>query len=258
MIMWLQTLESAYFEPTPASQSTARSNRRPAPRRPGIPPNRTRSGAGFPGRALAASGRQIGTTCGNRARRRPCPSVADSGRSWDRFVPAHLVFPADRRVKPGVERAESWKVTRPRDQTHQNQQPELSRKHDEDLPGSLRPRSARARAARADQLAVALTTSEAVADVACGALMTAQTRRLPRKLAQTAGAVARRQTTPSQKAAPSKPITLTEPSTSWVTLSAQHRQQDAQCEQAARGRAARPRGNGCRTGPGPRGHRNCA
>ena len=50
--------------------------------------------------------------------------------------------------------------------------------------------------------------------------MTAQTRRLPRKLDQTPAALARRQTTPSQKAAPSKPISLTDPSTSWVTLSA--------------------------------------
>ena len=88
--------------------------------------------------------------------------------------------------------------------------------------------------------------------------MSAQTQRLPTKLAQTPAAVARLQTTPSQKAAPSSPITLTEPSTSWVTLSAAESQHDAQGKQAAGGRSPDPEIMGVRTGSEPRARRNSA
>ena len=70
--------------------------------------------------------------------------------------------------------------------------------------------------------------------------MRAQTQRLPTKLAQTPAAVARLQTTPSQKAAPSSPITLTEPSTSWVTLSAQNASTMPRASKPAGGRSPDP------------------
>ena len=55
------------------------------------------------------------------------------GQVVGRIVPAHLVFLADRRVKPGVKRAERGQIARPRDEADQDHQSELRRKHDHDL-----------------------------------------------------------------------------------------------------------------------------
>ena len=71
-------------------------------------------------------------------------------------------------------------------------------------------------------------------------------------------AVARLQTTPSQKAAPSRPITLTEPTHELGDALGPERQQDAQRKQAAGGRSPDPEIMGVRTGSGPRGRRNSA